>query len=112
MDYIARQAPRSMGFSRQELWSGLLYPPPGDLPVSGIEPSSLTSPVLAGRFSFFFFFFTPEATWEAPLNPAVPIFFKYFYDAQFNLITLFKKKKKVYLAVPGLSTWVLFSCGM
>ena len=37
---IACQASLSMGFSRQEYWSGLLFPPPGDLPSPGIEPSS------------------------------------------------------------------------
>ena len=40
---VARQAPLSMGFSRQEHWSGLPYPPPGDLPNSGID---LGSPAL------------------------------------------------------------------
>ena len=39
-----------MGFSRQEYWSGLSFPPPGDLLDPGIEPVSLTSPALAGRF--------------------------------------------------------------
>ena len=43
----ARQTPLSMGFSRQEYWSGLPFLPPGDLPDPGIEP---TSPALAGRF--------------------------------------------------------------
>ena len=47
MDYIARQAPLSMGLSRQENWSGLPCPPPEDFPDPGIEP---TSPILAGRF--------------------------------------------------------------
>ena len=48
---ITLQAPLSMGFSRQEYWSGLPCPPLGDLPPApGIEPSSLTSPALAGRF--------------------------------------------------------------
>ena len=37
---VARQAPLSVGFSRQEYWSGLLYLPPGDLPDPGIEPTS------------------------------------------------------------------------
>ena len=37
----AHQAPQSMGFSRQEYWSGLPLPSPGDLPHPGIEPSSL-----------------------------------------------------------------------
>ena len=36
------QAPPSMGFSRQEYWSGLPFPPPEDLPNPGIEPGSLT----------------------------------------------------------------------
>ena len=48
-----------MGFPRQESWSGLPYPPPENLPDPGIEPESLTSPVLAGGF------FTTSATWEA-----------------------------------------------
>ena len=38
----ARQAPLSMGLSRQEFWSGLPRPPPGDLPDPGMEPTSLT----------------------------------------------------------------------
>ena len=38
---VAHQAPLSMGFSRQEYWSGLPCPPPGDLPHSGIKPTSL-----------------------------------------------------------------------
>ena len=46
------------GFSRQEYWSGLPCPPPGDLPNQGIKPTSLMSPALAGRF------FTTSATWE------------------------------------------------
>ena len=47
---VARQAPLSMGFSRQEYWSRLPCLPPGDLPDPGIEPSSLRSPAPAGRF--------------------------------------------------------------
>ena len=44
---VARQAPLSMGFSRQEYWSGFPFPPPGDLCHPGIE---LTSPVLGDGF--------------------------------------------------------------
>ena len=44
---LACQAPLSMGFSRQEYWSGLPFPPPGDLPNPGIKPMS---PALVGRF--------------------------------------------------------------
>ena len=39
-----------MGLSRQEFWSGLPFPPPGDLPNPGIERASPVSPALAGRF--------------------------------------------------------------
>ena len=39
---VARQAPLFMGFSRQEYWSGLPFPSPGDLPDPGIEPRSPT----------------------------------------------------------------------
>ena len=39
---VAHQVPLSMGFSRQEYWSRLPFPSPGDLPNSGIEPSSPT----------------------------------------------------------------------
>ena len=47
---VAHQVPLSMGFSKQEYWSGLPFPPPGDLPDPGIEPSSLGPPALADRF--------------------------------------------------------------
>ena len=47
---IACQAPLSMGFSRQEYWSGLPLPTLGDLPEPGIKPVSLKFPALAGRF--------------------------------------------------------------
>ena len=39
-----------MGFPRQEFWSGLPFPTPGDLPDPGIEPTSLMSPALVGGF--------------------------------------------------------------
>ena len=48
---VAHQAPLSMGFSRQEYWSELPYPPIGDLPNPGIEPVSPASPIyIAGGF--------------------------------------------------------------
>ena len=55
----AHQAPLYMGFSRQEYWSGLPCPPPGDLPNPGMDPMSLMSAELAGGF------FTTRATWES-----------------------------------------------
>ena len=54
----ACQAPLSMEFSRQECWSGLPFPTPGDLPNSGIESTSLMFPSLPGGF------FTTSTTWE------------------------------------------------
>ena len=54
---VAHQSPLSMGFSRQEYWSGLPCPSPGDLPDPGMEPLSLMSPALAGGF------LTASATW-------------------------------------------------
>ena len=39
-----------MGCPRQKYWSGLPFPPPGDLPNPEVEPASLTAPALAGRF--------------------------------------------------------------
>ena len=56
---VARQTPLSMGFSKQEYWSGLPFSPPGDLPDPGIKPQSLRSLALEGRF------FTTSVTWEA-----------------------------------------------
>ena len=43
---VARQAPLSVGFFRQDYWSGLPCPPPGDLPNPGTEPMSPVSPAL------------------------------------------------------------------
>ena len=56
------QAPLSVGFFRQEYWSVLLWLPPGDLPDPGIEPASLGSPALAGRF------LTNSTTWETQVT--------------------------------------------
>ena len=53
---MAHQALLSIDFSRQEYWSRLPLPTPGDLPDPGIEPASLASPVLTGGF------FTTSAT--------------------------------------------------
>ena len=47
---VAHQAPLSMGFSRQEYWNGLPFPPPGDFPDPGNKPTSPVSPAFTGRF--------------------------------------------------------------
>ena len=62
MDYIAHQAPLSLGFSRQEYWSGLSSPPPGDLSDPGIKPTSLYFSCIGRRV----FSLTINITWEAP----------------------------------------------
>ena len=55
---VAHQAPLTVGFSRQEYWSRLPCPPPGDLPNPGTEPLSVMSPALAGGL------FITNTTWE------------------------------------------------
>ena len=58
---VAGQASLSVRFSRQEHWSGLTFPPPGDLPNQGLN-ACLMFPALAGGF------FTSSTTWEALLR--------------------------------------------
>jgi len=55
---VALQTTLTIEFSRQEYWSGLPFPTPGDLPYPGIEPESLMTPAMAGGF------FVNCATWE------------------------------------------------
>ena len=81
---VARQAPLSIWFSRQEYWNGLPCPPPGDLPNPGTEPTSLTCHALAGSFS------TTSASWEDPwelhichhfkTKDVFSTFFSYFFS--------------------------------
>ena len=56
---VVSQTPLSMGFSRQEYWSRLLWHSPRDLPDSGIKPTSLMPRALAGSF------FTSRITWDS-----------------------------------------------
>ena len=76
---VAHQAPLSLGFSRQEYWSGLPFPPPGDLPDPGIEPQYLTSLTLAGKFfttSFnlltYYYFKCPQKILLSTFNIVLP----------------------------------------
>ena len=110
---VAHQAPLSMEFSRQEYWSGLPFPPPGDLPYPGIKPMSLTSPALADRF------FTTSATWEAPTlkYQTEAIQFLRFQVSVFKYLYVFKIKHKgtslvaqwlrVHLPMQGTWIWSL-----
>ena len=89
------QALLSMGFSREENWSGLPCPPPGNLSHLGIKPASLMSPSLIGRF------FNTSATWETP-------------TVTWNLVLNEKKAGHVKLRfhlVP-LWTWVIIKCSL
>ena len=61
----AGQAPPTIGCSRQEYWSGLPCPPPGNLPNPGIESTSPVSPASAAGF------FTTSATWEAQISQSL-----------------------------------------
>ena len=78
---VTRQAPLSLGFSRQAYWSGLPCPPPGNLPDLGIKPTSLTSPALEGEF------FTTGATWEAAGRDHRGLLYQYYFLLENNDIS-------------------------
>ena len=72
---VACQASLSVELSRQEYWSGLPFPTPGDLPDSGIEPASLKSPALTGGF------FTTHATIKKGKNASQFILLNQYHHA-------------------------------
>ena len=72
---VAHQVPLSLGFPRQECWSGLSFPSPGDLPHPGIEPAS---PALAGRF------FTTEPAGK----PELPLVLTVYITIEWLLLKL------------------------
>ena len=69
---VAHEAPLSMGFSRQEYWSGLPFSPPGNLPNLGIEAVSLTSPAFADGF------FTTGVIWKVQEVHPISHNFRFF----------------------------------
>ena len=81
---VACQASLSMGFSRQEYWSGLPFPSAGNIPDPRIKPTSLMSPALAGGF------FTTSATWDMGIRV---ISFSYFQGYILCLDTVFYTSK-------------------
>ena len=87
MDYIACQAALSVEFSSEEYWSELTLSTPGDLHDSGIKPSSLASPALAGRF------FTSRASWEGPGfqigRIQIPLWRSYFRISQMGITEIY-----------------------
>ena len=97
-EIVARQAPLSMGFSRQEHWSGLPFPPPGDLADPGTKPAS---PALAGGF------FTAEplgkpmtALWPHPI-PAFLLGSKVVLQNSMDIFRLSYIKD----SIAGPTTW-------
>ena len=70
---LARQGSLSMGFSRQEYWSGLLLPSPEIFPTQGLNPCLLWLLHLAGGF------FTTSATWESLEQCLINIHISYYY---------------------------------
>ena len=101
---IARQAPQSMGFCRQEYWSGLPCPSSGDLPDPGMEETMfLLSPALAGRF------LTTSTTWEALiLNITYQLPF-FFFTIAFPFTIIFLNKN-VYPVLFNMYHMYIFIC--
>ena len=69
-----------MEFSRQEYWSGLPLPPPGDLLDPGIKSASLAAPTLTGGF------FATRAAWEAP------VFSIFNYKFEYGFLKIYTQK--------------------
>ena len=95
---IAHQTPLSVGFSRQEYWSGLPFPSLGDLPNPGIEPRSLIPPAVAGRF-------LPLVPPGKPCNslpelaapPGLPFFYSLFSCVLYFLSPAFSALSLLYI---------------
>ena len=79
---VAHQAPLSVGFSKQEFWSGVPFPTPGSLPDPGIESTNLASPALTSGL------FTISATWKADVT--------YTYNLKIKQISEYWKKKQTH----------------
>ena len=92
---VACQASLSMGFSRQEYWSGLLFLSPGDLPDPGIEP---VSPALAGRF------FTTEPPGK-PETEVYTILYKHMTFDWKDMMFFSPKYKKFWSSKSMLCCW-------
>ena len=85
----AHQASLSMGFSRQAYWSGLPFPPPGDLPDAGIESTSLMSPAWAGRFLLLLLLlFLPLAPPGKPILLYASWFYLYIFILHYGNLSL------------------------
>ena len=90
---IACQALLSMDVSRQECWSGLQFPTPGDLPDPGIDPGAVASPALAGGF------FTTVPCGKLCIVGSIaqmPTFLGTSFQLTWSILQLKKKKPVVY----------------
>ena len=93
-------------FSRQEYWSGLSFPPSGELPNPGIEPRFLRSPALAAGF------FTTCTTWEA----LVFAYYNFFYPSTFTFFVIYSIQQHLvfvflinpFLPCPSFNWWFLY----
>ena len=75
---VAHQVPLSIGFSRQEYWSRLTFPPPGDRPNPGTEPTSPLSPILQADY-------LPLSHWESPHISIPSNYFERLTDKELRL---------------------------
>ena len=101
---IACQAPLSMELSRQQYWSGLPFPTPGDLLNPGIEPVFPASPAFAGGF------FTTNATWEAQClcNALLVLFVCRTQTNRFQISSSFSREIKKVLKQPYFQSMQFF----
>ena len=103
---VARQAPMSVGLSRQEYWSESLFPPPGDLPNPGIKPGS--SALVGG------FFLDTPCKWNHNMWPMIVTFFtKHVFTSvhgrAYNSILFHFIGWKIFHCTSNYSKWNLFS---
>ena len=100
---VALQAPLSMRFPRQEDWSGLPFPPPGNLPDPGIKPVSLVPPALAGGL------FTTE-----PPGKPLPVYNELFCQERGFFVVvvyfLFSVTQENHSSTPVLDTGTVLPC--
>ena len=106
---VAHQAPLSMGFSRQEYWSGLPFPSPRDFPTQGLNPC-LISPASAGRFFCLFCFLTLVPTGK-PRSTYICRLFWFFQEflGIWNRAKMVKDllpKPCIFLHPYSLSPWI------
>ena len=106
---VACQTPLSMGLFRQEYWSGLPFPPPGNLPNWGIKPASSASPSLAGGF------FTTEQHGKPTYLSLLPTYsrmFRELYQSEIYSAAGNRKPLREWLAQRKevVAVWNKFRC--